>query len=435
MNSLVSEARARLAHRDGFVIPMIIFALVVMGTVAVAAMLTAGDEQRASRAVHESGAAFYAAEAGLNQEWATWDDTLVAGLDPGDTLDLGWQTLDNGASYQAMIQRYDNDWSGMQTLFALTVEGRGAGPAGGQRVLSMALAATPAAVAAWGVVSGSDIKIGGHPEILGPNGALLVNGDIVVTGGASPIFDQCVGATGMIINEANITCGSGSPTEGADPVVIPTVDIPSYEAQADFVMRADGQILNVATTTLYPGCAPWPACTANGYPGGTPVWGGWVFSCKAGECTFTQKDLASDFPSGLYYFETNVFYGASGDAAISIVSEMSVKMNQDGNLTAAVPGALLIGGGDVVLNGKAGLTLDDGCIYAGRYFRINGQADINGCVVGADLPLPPGADGLTTESRISGNGRITVGGETPWDDTVQMVIRPLSSRAWGQLLY
>ena len=73
----------------------------------------------------------------MNAVIANWDslqyDTLIAG--PGDSLDLGWQTLpENGTSYRAVIQRVDN---GGTQLFELTVEGRGVSGLGAPRVLSV----------------------------------------------------------------------------------------------------------------------------------------------------------------------------------------------------------------------------------------------------------------------------------------------------------
>jgi hypothetical protein len=134
MSDMERESRAPLADHDGFVIPAVVFALVVMSLLAVAALLTAVDEQRASRAMRESSVALYTAEAGMNEVWATWPDSLVKTLNPGDSLDLGWRTLDNGASYRAVIHRYDN---GGQRVFGLLVDGRGAGPLGGQRSVAM----------------------------------------------------------------------------------------------------------------------------------------------------------------------------------------------------------------------------------------------------------------------------------------------------------
>ena len=133
------HVKSKLAERSGFVLPMAIFALVILSVMAVAALVTGDDEQRSAQAVRESAAAFYAAEAGLNAVWANWPDTLVSALEPGDSLDLGWQLHLDGSSYRPVILRLDNG-SG-QKLYDLTVEGRGAGPRGGQRVLSFSITA------------------------------------------------------------------------------------------------------------------------------------------------------------------------------------------------------------------------------------------------------------------------------------------------------
>jgi hypothetical protein len=136
--------RGTAKGRRGFVLPLVIFGLVIMSAVAVAALLAAGDENLSSRAMRESSTAFYAAEAGLHETYAKWDliDTLVVQLDPGETLELPWRELNSGSKYRARVWRIDN---GVQPLFTLTVEGRGPGYQGGMRTLSFTLTSGPAA--------------------------------------------------------------------------------------------------------------------------------------------------------------------------------------------------------------------------------------------------------------------------------------------------
>ncbi|UCC81942.1 MAG: pilus assembly PilX N-terminal domain-containing protein [Gemmatimonadota bacterium] len=126
------------ASHAGFVMPAAIFALVLMSAIAIVTLITSSDEFSSSTALRESSEAFYAAEAGLNQVWADWPDSLVSSLSPGDSIDMGWRTIDHGASYRAMIYRYDND-DGNPELYGLVVEGRGRGPRGAQRLLSLSL--------------------------------------------------------------------------------------------------------------------------------------------------------------------------------------------------------------------------------------------------------------------------------------------------------
>lgn len=126
---------SRSAGEEGFVLPVVIFAVVLLIAIAVATLSTSTDERMAGRALRESARAFYAAEAGLNAAISGWDqaayDTLLAV--PGDSLALGWQTLDNGSSYGAVVHRVDGG-SGTR-LYIVTVTGRGPGALHGQRIL------------------------------------------------------------------------------------------------------------------------------------------------------------------------------------------------------------------------------------------------------------------------------------------------------------
>lgn len=129
----------RRAGETGFVIPFVLFALVLMSTIAVVALTTAGDEFTSSRAMYTSASAFYAAEAGLQRIYGAWDSTQQAQLDalgPGDSLDLGWQTLGNGMSYRGMLYRWDD---GDQPVFQLVVAGRSAGSERSEQRLSYSL--------------------------------------------------------------------------------------------------------------------------------------------------------------------------------------------------------------------------------------------------------------------------------------------------------
>ena len=131
MSKLIDNVKVRWEAQDGFAVPVVLLALVVMTTIAVAALTTASDEQKSAQAVREAGQAFYDAEAGLWESWANWPaDSIVTAIEQGDSLDLGWKTLDNSAEYRGKIFRWG------PTMFGLRVESRGAGPFGGQQWLS-----------------------------------------------------------------------------------------------------------------------------------------------------------------------------------------------------------------------------------------------------------------------------------------------------------
>ncbi len=116
------------ANRDGFVLPAVVFSIAIMSVVVVAVLTNAQDEQRASRAVRESTLAVYTAEAGLRQTYGNWPVAPVKAMNPGDSLDLGWQTLPNNEKYRAVIHRVDN--GGLQE-YNVIVQGRRTGLNGG----------------------------------------------------------------------------------------------------------------------------------------------------------------------------------------------------------------------------------------------------------------------------------------------------------------
>lgn len=119
--------RVLAPNRGGFVLPTVILAITVMSLIAIVALTTATDERRASRASRESTLAMYAAEAGLRQTYGAWPSAAKL-LNPGDSLDLGWQTLPNKAGYRAVVHRVDK--GGLQE-YNVVVQGRRTDPTAG----------------------------------------------------------------------------------------------------------------------------------------------------------------------------------------------------------------------------------------------------------------------------------------------------------------
>ena len=115
-------------NRGGFVLPAVLFTLVILSAVALGVLLTAGDERNTANGFRASGRAMYAAEAGLNELLGTWDDSLVTGLAPGDSVILAPKNLLDGSTYTARIQRWDN---GGQGVYSVTIEADAPGSLGG----------------------------------------------------------------------------------------------------------------------------------------------------------------------------------------------------------------------------------------------------------------------------------------------------------------
>jgi type II secretory pathway pseudopilin PulG len=129
-----------MVNRKGFVLPTVIFAVTIMSVIAVVSLSTASDERRTSRATRESTLAMYAAEAGLRQTYGAWPVAGAKALVPGDSLDLGWQTLPNKAAYRAVIHRVDP--GGLQE-YAVIVQGRRTDPTAGIMTIAGAVGGVP----------------------------------------------------------------------------------------------------------------------------------------------------------------------------------------------------------------------------------------------------------------------------------------------------
>lgn len=107
----------------GYAFLTVIFGLVMLSALAVAALNISGDEWQSGQAIRTSGAAFYAAESGMNREWSRVEDYELDTLSANNTLDLGWQDRGDGSSYRATITRLD-DGTSETPIFVLEVEGR-----------------------------------------------------------------------------------------------------------------------------------------------------------------------------------------------------------------------------------------------------------------------------------------------------------------------
>jgi hypothetical protein len=187
----------------------------IMAVVAAGALKSAGNERRSAQGTRDAAAAFYAAEGGMHQVWANWPDSLVETLMPGDSLDLGWQTLEDGSKYQAKIFRYD---AGDQRMYDLSVEGRGAGPAGGQRLLKLLVTSERLKL---GACCGAAATVDG-PTDLTHLGTRLSGFDVAPPGweaaGECPTPDDDV--VGLNIKEdAELTKDGSALLDGTPPLV------------------------------------------------------------------------------------------------------------------------------------------------------------------------------------------------------------------------
>src|SRR5579862_3377155 len=116
--------------RKGIVLVTVIIVVIIIGLMAAASVQTSTIAQRSGVSFRQSVFALYAAEAGLRNVTGNWPTANVATLNPGDSLDLGWTTMANKASYRVVITRVDG--GGLKT-YLMVAQGRGTSQISGQR--------------------------------------------------------------------------------------------------------------------------------------------------------------------------------------------------------------------------------------------------------------------------------------------------------------
>ena len=260
-------------NRKGFVLPSVIFAITIMSVIVIVALNTASDERRASRGTRESTLAMYAAEAGLRQTYGAWPSTAVKALNPGDSLDLGWQNLPNKAAYRAVIHRVDK---GALQEYNVVVQGRRTDPTAGITTIVGAVGGIPIFKHAvyteddltlnnGGLFNSYDSDVGAYTSGTADSAANLragddisitqttVKGDATATGsvslGASGVLsgDKTSGATAVTPMDI-IACPAGGYTPTAN---VPTGSGISYNAVSGVLTVSGGNTLTLTDTSYF----------------------------------------------------------------------------------------------------------------------------------------------------------------------------------------
>jgi hypothetical protein len=248
---------ALMSNRRGFVLSTVVFAAAIMSIIVVAALSTSSDERRASRAVRESTLAEYTAEAGLRQTFGAWPTASVNALNPGDSVDLGWQNLPNRAKYRTVIYRVDK--GGLQE-YNVIVQGRRteSGNGGISTVLGV-VGGVPifkgAVITQSGItISGNATTLDGYDSEVAPYNALTPdstaniysNGNISLQK-TTILGDATTAGTLALGSGGNVSTVTGAQVTG---VTSPTQDINACPAGG---FTAAASIPNIAGVTYNSG--------------------------------------------------------------------------------------------------------------------------------------------------------------------------------------
>lgn len=260
-------------NRKGFVLPSVIFAITIMSVIVVVALNTAIDDRRASRATRESTLAMYAAEAGLRQTYGAWPSAAVKLLNPGDSLDLGWQNLSSKAAYRATIHRVDK--GGLQE-YNVVVQGRRTDPTAGIVTIVGAVGGVPifkyaiyaeniAYLGGGGALDGYDSETGPYVSTSSDStGSVWANGDIYVTkttvqGDASAVGAINYGSSGVVTGVATTGATAATPmdiipcpTTGFTPAAkVPSGPGISYNSVTGVLTVSSGATLSLTDTSYF----------------------------------------------------------------------------------------------------------------------------------------------------------------------------------------
>lgn len=421
MNSKMHGPADRTTRDAGFALPLVVFALVLLGVMGVAGLQSSSDEFRSAVAVNSSRQAFYAAEAGLHDALSNWDpaamDTLVAS--PGDSIVGEWTAMENRCTYQVVYRRIDAGDSGRR-LYSIESTGLGPGLTGGRRRVGIITKSWEYVTSA--IAFGGALEISANAKVTGLCGAVHSNGDLVVNG--NPIIGGVLNTSGTAVVSGSPVDTLGSPitaNPGAPELPIPDLAANDYCGDADYIFDDNGEGLEVSSGVTFD------------FGPGDPKWG-WKWDPG------TNRYYAdSQFPEeGVYCVDGNVQVstdlGAPGSpAVISLLSTMSIEISSNSYLEPAHRDSILIlAEGDLKMNGNpiGGAHSFEGLSYGGSQCEVSGTASLHGQLICRDDPNPTGSLEWVTDNKLSGDVEITYscGGFLS-----KQVPEPILERTWTHL--
>ena len=395
---IATQTTETRGDRRGHALPLVLFALVLLGVLGSASLQTTRDDLMSATAIRGSNAAFYAAEAGLSTAMANWDqdaiDTLLT--TSGDSLVSSWSTLANSCEYQTVFRRVDQQDTVTYKLYSITSTGRSPGMSSGQRRVGMMWRVF---VGLPGIAFDNDLEISGNATITGACAGVHSNGALNLAG--NPVIGGDVSTSDTVLVGGNPVDTLGNPitvTEGAPIVGFPDVVSTDYCGDADFIFTNAGIGTKVATPENHD------------FSDGNPYWGWkWVSGTNS---WLTDSNTPEQ---GVYCVDGNVQIGhnmgAPGNPAeFTFLATGSLEMSGDPYITPAHPDSILIiAEGDLKLNGSAsgGNENYGGLTYAGAQCEMSGTPSLFGQLVCKNNANPAGSADWVAENKISGNMTLT----------------------------
>jgi hypothetical protein len=257
-----------MRHERGFILPMVIFSLAIMGVLVLIIVGTSDDDRLGSRYDFEGTRSFYAAEAGVNAILTSWSANGYEATVPnvGNTNVLAWATLpQNGGTYRATILKVAT------STYMITVDGQSPGARKGLRTVQIMLTPGPGAFT-YAVQGTGNVKFSGgagtdsYDSDVGAYGAgnIGTSGDVysatsisqLSSGTPAPIQGDTKSLGSIAGCGATYQTGACDPNTTSPPPAPATVSCPAtFTPQSDMPVNTgqytySGGALSVSGTTL-----------------------------------------------------------------------------------------------------------------------------------------------------------------------------------------
>jgi cytoskeletal protein CcmA (bactofilin family) len=242
------------------------------------------------------------------------------------------------------------------------------------------------------IVVNGDLNIVGNSDVLGTMGSVHANGNLSANG--SVFVEQNMTASGGYSVEGSVTVG-GDFGGGRPLVSVPPVNAGDHLALANYIMRANGQIVDSNGALL---------CHST-----CETMFGWKFMGADGWHSSGQF-----IQPGTYYVQGNA--KISGNAGTSqnpvpltLIAEGSIEITGNPDLRPHQPELQFVTNGDLRIAGGIDNPPNvEGVVMVREQLYISGNPTLRGQIIVQDLQ--PGTSGLVTTNQIAGNPDIIYNG-------------------------
>ncbi|HEX6307316.1 MAG TPA: hypothetical protein VFZ69_03950 [Longimicrobiales bacterium] len=414
----------RLRNREGIALAAAIFGIVVISLITAGAFMMTDLDTKATRNREDAATALrlaHSAEAhALSLFRNHLDDTTISRLLVGwdntsgtadDGMFIDWAGIDNTndipaagrttaeGTYWASMMDDPNDPNASPYIDAnwrFLVRCIGQTVSGSRAVIEMVVRYRPPLPA---IAMEGNTTIQGTPVVSGACGDIHVNQNVSVSGNLT--VNSALTVSGSPSGSGNILNASGvnvGPTVVPDVIPIPIMQASDYCATAEYVLQANGTILQRSTGISHPAV-------------GTIAFG-WERKTATAQIPYDRWESITSVSSGSFCAQGNVLItgnpGSVGSPLpISVYATGSIGIAGNPNFSAYDSNDIvLLADGDIHIAGNSN-TNYDGIIYGGSNCRASGNLNLSGQFLCQTGPLPAGAAEIVAVNLIEGNTRFS----------------------------